>query len=162
MKKNILIICFFISYQFYGQHTIEQNVVETVLKVVFDQYENQSHYFASTIEKNLDWRIGLVKKKKKKEFDNNKLYVRYKNESINLIIESIDKISNRGVFNKIINECDYKYILFEISYMTNDLSYVNFIYKIDINDLKKYNGNNLSLKSKIQDYKLSSSTNTKK
>lgn len=162
MKKIIFIICVLLSNASFGQHTYKQSLVESVLKTIFENSENQSYNFTSTIEKSLNWRTGILLDVSKKEFDENKLSATYKEESLNFVIGSINEIYDRGIFNDIINECDYKCILFEISYMTSDVKYVNFIYKIDINDLKKYDGSKSFLKSIIKDYKNLTPINIKK
>lgn len=130
--------------------------------MVFINNDNQSYRFTSTIEKSLNWRTVIMLDVSKKEYNENNLSSKYKEESLNFVTESINEIENRGVFNDIINECGYKCILFEISYMTSDVEYVNFIYKIDINDLKKYDGSKSFLKSIIKDYKNITTTNIKK
>jgi hypothetical protein len=163
MKKLIFIISvLLLSNTSFGQHTYKQSIVEGVLEMVFEKSENQDYRFTSTIEKSLNWRTVIILDVSKKEYDENKLSSTYKVESLNFVIESINEISNRGVFNDIINECGYKCILFEISYMTSDVEHVNFIYKIDINDLKKYDGSKSFLKSIIKDYKNLTTTEIKK
>lgn len=163
MKKLLFIISLLLlGNESFGQHTYKQSLVEGVLEMVFINNDNQSYRFTSTIEKSLNWRTVIMLDVSKKEYDENNLSSKYKEESLNFVTESINEIENRGVFNDIINECGYKCILFEISYMTSDVKYVNFIYKIDINDLKKYDGSKSFLKSIIKDYKNLTTTNIKK
>lgn len=164
MKKKIFIILLLLLYNTsFGQHTYNQSLVEDVLKTIFENSKNQSYHFTSTIEKSLNWRtVIILRDVSKQEYDENKLSLIHKEKSLNFVTESINEISNRGVFNDIINECDYKCILFEISYMTSDVKYDNFIYKIDINDLKKYDGSKSFLKSIIKEYKNLTTINTNK
>lgn len=154
MKKNLFIIfLLLLGNVSFGQHTYKQSLVEGVLEMVFMNNKNQSYRFTSTIEKSLNWRTSIFLDISKKEYDENNLSSIYIEESLNFVKESINEILNRGVYNDIINECGYKCILFEVSYMTSDVEYVNFIYKIDINDLKKYDGSKSFLKSIIKEYK---------
>jgi hypothetical protein len=164
MKKILFIISLLLlGNASFGQHTYKQSLVEGVLEAVFTNNDNQSYRFTSTIERSLNWRTGIILRDvSKEEYDQNNLSSTYKVESLNFVIESINEISSRGVFNDILNECGYKCILFEISYMTSDVEYVNFIYKIDINDLKKYDGSKSFLKSIIKDYRNLTTTNIKK
>lgn len=163
MKKILFIFSLLLLGNFsFGQHTYKQSLVESVLKIVFENSGNQDYLFTSTIEKSLNWRIvKILRDVSKQEYEENKLSLTYKEESLNLVIQSINEISNGVVFNDIINECGYKCILFEISYMTSDVQYVNFIYKIDISDLKKYDGSKSFLKSIIKEYKNLTTINLK-
>jgi len=136
-----------------AQHTYKHSIVEGVLKMIYINNDNQSFYFNSTIEGSLNWQTVIILDISKQKFVEKKLYLIYKDESLNSVIKFIDEISNRGIYNDILNKCNYKYILFEVSYMTEDVEFINFIYKIDISDLKMYNGNYSFLKSIIKEYK---------
>ena len=119
MKKLLFIISLLLlGNESFGQHTYKQSLVEGVLEMVFINNDNQSYRFTSTIEKSLNWRTVIMLDVSKKEYNENNLSSKYKEESLNFVTESINEIENRGVFNDIINECGYKCILFEISYMT--------------------------------------------
>lgn len=137
MKTKFLLLALVLfSVLSFGQSVnFNRSVVESSLDVVFEN-TGAVYKFNSTLENSLNLEVVMTVDL----VENNKYLC--ESNSFNIVKSMLTLISNYEVSNKIAYDCNYKYLLFKVSFVSHNGENCANYYKVEIDYFKSFIGNN--------------------